>query len=79
MSLWGPTRATCQNLNRRCGSIIAPGVWGLSSLDYELWVAPSAPPPRFSARGHWVLAIGAPLSLPSDQINHSNLAVLTAV
>ena len=30
-------------------------------------------------RGHWVLAIGAPLSLPSDQINHSNLAVLTAV
>ncbi len=41
--------------------------------------APSAPPPRFSARGHWVLAIGAPLSLPSDQINHRNLAVLTAV
>ncbi len=40
---------------------------------------PFCAPPRFSARGHWVLAIGAPLSLPSDQINHRNLAVLTAV
>ncbi len=57
MSLWGPTRATCQNLNRRCGSIIAPGVWGLSSLDYELWVAPSAPPSIQHVRplgpGYW--------------------------
>jgi len=40
---------------------------------------PAKPPPRSSTRGHSVLAIGAPLSLPSDQINHSNLAVLTAV
>ncbi len=30
---------------------------------------------KLSCRGN----IGAPLSLPSDQINHSNLAVLTAV
>ena len=52
MSLWGPQihyvplgspRATCQNLNRRCGSIIAPRVWGLSSLNYKLWVPLSAP------------------------------------
>gem|GEM_PF-6668269 len=40
---------------------------------------PFCAPPRSSTRGHWFLAVGAPLSLPSDQINHRNLAVLTAV